>query len=289
MSSLKSTRKATGPTSASGKERVSKNALRHGLCAGRWLILPQERQEYEEFQEGVIRDLAPDGPMADMLAARAVRAAWRLRKAYHADAALWTEARATADANQAQGSVSQSYSTLELEVGLVRQTMELCEAWLGTIAQLKRSPKKLKGRLLTYANQVVERLEDIREALADVRCLHDLSGGRKLWLGQLPHFGLAMGIYVVHAKTCLEKGEAPTTYLESLAEQARERVSELEEALAKVKEAEELEAAAATPDPQKLALIQRYVTSAERGLDRALKAYREFVSQKEPEGMDSSG
>lgn len=39
---VKSCHSATGPTSAKGREQVSKNALIHGLTAERWLVLPEE-------------------------------------------------------------------------------------------------------------------------------------------------------------------------------------------------------------------------------------------------------
>jgi len=288
MSGENGTQKATGPTSAEGKRQVSKNALIHGLTAKKWLIAPEERQEFEEFQEGAIKTLAPHGPVAEMLAGRVVRAAWRLKKAYDAEATLWAEARTNAEADRVHKTVSQSYSGLELEAGLVRQTMALLEDWLSGITGLKRKPNIIKGWRLTDAKFKLDRLEAIHKALGQVRGLDDLFAEEKVWLGYLPHFGLDMRFQLIFARSRVEKGKAPTLPFENLAKKARQRLAELEEALGKVQEAEQLEAAAATPDPQQLALIQRYVTSAERGLDRALKAYREFVSQKEPEGMDSS-
>jgi len=50
------TQKATGPTSAEGKERVSKSALTCGLTAKKWLVLSEEQQEFEEFKQGAIGD-----------------------------------------------------------------------------------------------------------------------------------------------------------------------------------------------------------------------------------------
>ena len=288
MSGENATQEATGPTSAEGKRQVSKNALTHGLTAKKWLILSEERQEFEEFQQGAIKSLAPHGLVAEMLAGRVVRAAWRLRKAYDAEAALWAEATASAEAGRVYSAVSQRYSRLEMETGLVRQTIEWCEEWFTSIAELKRKPYKLKGWRLAHAKDVVRELEAIRKVLSQVRVLDDLLAEENLQISQLPHFGRSIRIYVTLARLSVDDGRAPTTWLEKLAQKAGRRLTELEEALGKVQEADQLEAAAATPDPQKLGLIQRYVTTAERGLDRALKAYREFVSQKEQQGIGSS-
>lgn len=56
MSGENGTQEATGSTSAEGKRQVSENALTHGLTAKKWLVLPEERQEFEEFKEGAIGD-----------------------------------------------------------------------------------------------------------------------------------------------------------------------------------------------------------------------------------------
>jgi len=58
MSGENGTQEATGSTSAEGKRQVSKNARTHGLTAKKWLLLPEERQEFEEFKEGAIGDSA---------------------------------------------------------------------------------------------------------------------------------------------------------------------------------------------------------------------------------------
>ncbi len=73
--------KSTGPRTAEGKERVSQNALKHGLLARDAVIQGEDPAEFEVYREGMLRELAPAGAVEAMLAARVVGLSWRLRRA----------------------------------------------------------------------------------------------------------------------------------------------------------------------------------------------------------------
>ena len=74
-------KKSTGPRTARGKEVVSQNAVKHGLCAKKNVIRTESQEEFDLFQGEMIADLAPAGGMELMLAKRIVSLAWRLRRA----------------------------------------------------------------------------------------------------------------------------------------------------------------------------------------------------------------
>ena len=74
-------KKSTGPRTARGKEVVSQNAVKHGLCAKKNVIRTESQEEFDLFQDEMIADLAPAGGMELMLAKRIVSLAWRLRRA----------------------------------------------------------------------------------------------------------------------------------------------------------------------------------------------------------------
>ena len=75
--------KSTGPKSKSGKEVVSQNAVKHGLCANKNVIRTESQDEYNEFKENMLADLEPVGAMELMLAERIVSLSWRLKRAEH--------------------------------------------------------------------------------------------------------------------------------------------------------------------------------------------------------------
>jgi hypothetical protein len=73
--------KSTGPRTAEGKERASRNAVKHGLLAREAVIAGEDPEEFEVYREGMLADLAPAGPVEAMLAERVVGLSWRLRRA----------------------------------------------------------------------------------------------------------------------------------------------------------------------------------------------------------------
>ena len=75
--------KSTGPKSKKGKEVVSQNAVKHGLCTNKDVIRSESQDEFNEFKEDMIADLSPVGAMEYMLAERVVSLSWRLKRAEH--------------------------------------------------------------------------------------------------------------------------------------------------------------------------------------------------------------
>ena len=76
-----------GPVTEEGKERSSRNAMRHGLAADRFVLIDQEdAEEFRLYREAFLADLAPEGALEDSLAERIVVSSWRLRRAARLEA-----------------------------------------------------------------------------------------------------------------------------------------------------------------------------------------------------------
>ncbi len=74
--------KSKGPTTALGKARSAQNALKHGLCARKHVLLPDDsRAEFKALEGALLEDLRPEGALQTLLAHRLVAAAWRLARA----------------------------------------------------------------------------------------------------------------------------------------------------------------------------------------------------------------
>ena len=82
-------RKSTGPRTAGGKAASSRNALRHGLTARAPLVLDENASDFDRFCAEMRATLAPRDPREDLLAEAMAQAAWRLRRAARAEAALF--------------------------------------------------------------------------------------------------------------------------------------------------------------------------------------------------------
>jgi len=82
-------RASTGPKTSGGKATVRLNAMQHGLLC-RDVVLPGEDAEaFEDLRNRVWADLAPAGPLEELLTDRVVNAMWRLRRLERAECALF--------------------------------------------------------------------------------------------------------------------------------------------------------------------------------------------------------
>ena len=81
--------RSTGPRTAAGKAASSRNALRHGLAARTAVVPGEDPADFERFRAELREALAPRNGLEEVLAEVAVEAAWRLRRAWRAEAALF--------------------------------------------------------------------------------------------------------------------------------------------------------------------------------------------------------
>jgi hypothetical protein len=85
--------KSTGPRSAAGRAMASQNALRHGLRSQRTLIAGEDPNEFQQFRQLMLDDLAPVGALELMLADRIVAGFWKLQRAGGMEAEILDDLR----------------------------------------------------------------------------------------------------------------------------------------------------------------------------------------------------
>ena len=77
----KNAARSTGPRTPGGKAIIAQNAVQHGLTAVSPVIAGMERKEdWRDFRDGVLADLAPEGCVEVALARRVAQLFWRLRR-----------------------------------------------------------------------------------------------------------------------------------------------------------------------------------------------------------------
>jgi len=82
-------KKSTGPRSARGKEKSSRNAIKHGLLCQRTPVLPFEDEfEYRAIADAMERDFAPVGIVQRHLVTQLIQINWKLRRVPAIEAAL---------------------------------------------------------------------------------------------------------------------------------------------------------------------------------------------------------
>ncbi|MCX6996715.1 MAG: hypothetical protein NTV49_06430 [Kiritimatiellaeota bacterium] len=72
--------RSTGPKTQAGKDRVSQNAVQHGLQGRFQLIAGEDLSAYQAFHDHLQGQLDPREALEDMFAGRVIAAAWRLRR-----------------------------------------------------------------------------------------------------------------------------------------------------------------------------------------------------------------
>jgi hypothetical protein len=92
--SRKNGARSRGPKTSEGKARAAQNALKHGMRALKYVVLPDESAaEFHEFEEAMVDELAPVGAVQAVLARGVAVAAWRLARADRMEVELFEERR----------------------------------------------------------------------------------------------------------------------------------------------------------------------------------------------------
>ena len=75
-----------------GKARAAQNALKHGMRAQKFMVLPDESAvEFQGLEAAMIAELAPVGALQTVLARRVAVAAWRLERADRLETEVFAE------------------------------------------------------------------------------------------------------------------------------------------------------------------------------------------------------
>ncbi|MSR55683.1 MAG: hypothetical protein EXS09_20740 [Gemmataceae bacterium] len=74
------TYKQTGPRTAAGKSRASRNATKHGLTSRCPVLVGEDPQEYDRFIQDVVESLHPEGAAEEDLARQFAEASWKLHR-----------------------------------------------------------------------------------------------------------------------------------------------------------------------------------------------------------------
>ena len=87
--------KSTGPTTERGKEKAAGNALRHGLRAEKLVCFDETEDDLLAFHAAQQAVFAPADAVEEQLVERIALCAWRLRRAYRAEAEMFNAFRHT--------------------------------------------------------------------------------------------------------------------------------------------------------------------------------------------------
>jgi hypothetical protein len=73
-------KKSTGPKTLQGKEKVSGNAISHGLTAEKHVIIGESIEEFNALKESMFQVYKPDGVCEEEIFIKLIELLWRLRR-----------------------------------------------------------------------------------------------------------------------------------------------------------------------------------------------------------------
>jgi hypothetical protein len=121
--------KSRGPTTLEGKARSAQNALKHGMRAQKYVVLPEEdAEEFAGLEAAMIEELAPVGALQTVLARRVVVAAWRLARADRIETELFA-ARGYGAVGPAVALIRDGNGTRSFETLLRYRGAAMAEFW----------------------------------------------------------------------------------------------------------------------------------------------------------------
>ena len=90
--------KGGGPKTEDGKKNARGNALKHGLCASKTVLLPDEEQgEFDALERGWMEEYQPEGHAENTLVREVILNEWALRRTRRR--VMWAEEQAVAEWN----------------------------------------------------------------------------------------------------------------------------------------------------------------------------------------------
>ena len=127
--SRKNGAKSRGPKTPEGKARSAQNALKHGMRALKYVVLPDEDAvEFQALEAALLDELAPEGALQLVLARRVAVAAWRLARADRMEVELFEERR-WEDAGVGMALIRDGNGTRSFETLLRYRGAAMAEFW----------------------------------------------------------------------------------------------------------------------------------------------------------------
>jgi hypothetical protein len=149
--SRKNGAKSRGPRTEEGKAKSAQNALRHGLRAQKYLVLPEEdAAEFAALEAALVAELAPVGALQTVLARRVAVAAWRLARADRLEIELFQE-RGYSNASPGLALIRDGNGTRSFETLLRYRGAAMAEFWraLKTLKALQAEQARDDGAAVT--------------------------------------------------------------------------------------------------------------------------------------------
>jgi len=117
-------KKSSGPKTLSGKEKVSGNALTHGLTAEKHVIIGESIEEFNTFKESMLKVYEPIGVYQEEIFIKLVELLWRLRRVGLIETGIYGNEILEFDADSYKPQVSEKIMHSDFKEGDQRKVLK---------------------------------------------------------------------------------------------------------------------------------------------------------------------
>jgi hypothetical protein len=115
---------STGPKTLSGKEKISGNALTHGLTAEKHVIIGESIEEFNTFKESMLKVYEPVGAHQEEIFIKLVELLWRLRRVGLIETGIYGNEILEFDADSYKPQVSEKIMHSDFKEGDQRKVLK---------------------------------------------------------------------------------------------------------------------------------------------------------------------
>jgi hypothetical protein len=115
---------STGPKTLSGKEKVSGNALTHGLTAEKHVIIGESIDEFNNFKDSMLKVYEPNGAYEEEIFIKLVELLWRLRRVGVIETGIYGNEILEYDADTCKPQVSEKIMHSDFKQGDQRKVLK---------------------------------------------------------------------------------------------------------------------------------------------------------------------
>jgi hypothetical protein len=115
---------STGPKTLSGKEKVSGNALTHGLTAEKHVIIGESIDEFNTFKDSMLKVYEPNGAYEEEIFIKLVELLWRLRRVGVIETGIYGNEILEYDADTCKPQVSEKIMHSDFKQGDQRKVLK---------------------------------------------------------------------------------------------------------------------------------------------------------------------
>ena len=145
--------KSTGPKSLEGKKQVSRNALKHGLTAEKFVVIGENIKELERFRDRMIEALKPVGIEQEVIAEKIIELAIRLKRIKNIEAGMFNQEILEHEADDEKSKIAK-----KVKVNSVQENVELSGNELVRLTGLAFGRDCKHGSALLKLNTIEDKL-----------------------------------------------------------------------------------------------------------------------------------